>query len=280
MDWVLGRFTFRGKPFRAWHFDVCSGSPTDGGGREDGEAAPCICGAQRESLEVAEGEIGAVLWSEAAEACLQCLQDGAKSYSGRKVLELGAGCGYVGLALACDGAEVSTTTVIRLNAAPRCSLRASLDKHKRPRGTRATHVFRAEERALESHIHAVMANMQVTITDVEALKPLLALNEALGRQDGHIVHHCTLDWGKPIPGHLKPDFDLVLGCDLLYDSASPRDLLRILQYFVIGNTEFRLSVNLRDNGKGLQNLMEAMEKDFFCSVKQFSGVSVLLALRK
>ena len=79
---------------------------------------------------------------------------------------------------------------------------------------------------------------------------------------------------------MKPDYDLVVGCDLLYDSASPTELLRVLEYFVIGNTEFRLSVNLRDHGNGLRQLLELMETSFICSVTNLPGISILVAVRR
>ncbi len=99
MDWVLGEFKFRGNKFNAWHFDVngVEGAHRDG---------PRLSGDEEDALEEAAGEIGAVLWSEAAVACLQHLQDIRKSYAGCNVLELGAGCGFVGLALSADGAKV------------------------------------------------------------------------------------------------------------------------------------------------------------------------------
>ena len=100
MDWILGEFKFRGHDFKAWHFDVSAGE----GSNAD---APRLSGDEEDALEDATGEIGAVLWSEAAIACLQHLQDIKKSYAGCKVLELGAGCGFVGLALAADGAKVT-----------------------------------------------------------------------------------------------------------------------------------------------------------------------------
>mmetsp|Transcript_36406 Transcript_36406/g.102843 ORF Transcript_36406/g.102843 Transcript_36406/m.102843 type:complete len:218 (-) Transcript_36406:8-661(-) len=217
MDWVLGSFHFRGRAFRAWHFDVRP---------EDGSDEPELSTSQRDNLELASEEIGAVLWSEAAEACLLWLQRSSRSFKGWKVLELGSGCGYVGLALAADGAEVM-------------------------------------------------------LTDMQPLHPLLRINTELALEAGYFVRHCTLDWCQPVPPNLRADYDLVIGCDLLYDSASPSALLGILQQFVTGDTEFRLSVNLRDHGQGLRKLLGLMERDFICNLTDgYEGVSLLLARRR
>eukprot|EP00873_Tetraselmis_striata_P003393 jgi/Tetstr1/423657/TSEL_014292.t1 len=230
MDWVLGSFKFRGRDFECFHFDVCgeergarSGSDDDDDGNNGGGDE--LSAGEADGLEVASEEIGAVLWLEAAEACLEWLQGSRGSYASCRVLELGAGCGFVGLALAADGARV-------------------------------------------------------TVTDVARLLPLLERNARLANRKGGRVTAAVLDWGLPIPGDLKPDFALVVGCDLLYDSASPEALSAVVHHFVSGDTEFRLSVNLRDQGGGLARLLELLEPRFICSVRNVPGVALLLARRR
>jgi len=60
-------------------------------------------------FDAIESEIGAVLWRDAADFFLTFLEKYRSSWADTKILELGAGCGYVGLALAADGAEAVIT---------------------------------------------------------------------------------------------------------------------------------------------------------------------------
>jgi predicted nicotinamide N-methyase len=95
MEWVLEDFAFGGAPFSVWHFTYAS------------SGVPTPPPPQLRSLERAEGEIGAVLWAEAAHACLRWLETDGVALRGCRVLELGSGCGFVGLALAAAGARVT-----------------------------------------------------------------------------------------------------------------------------------------------------------------------------
>jgi hypothetical protein len=122
MEWKCGAFEFLGTRFHAWHFD---GSDDSGSTHAPPAAPPCLA-----SLDRAEGEIGAVLWAEAAHAMLRWLEPTARraSFRGCRVLELGAGCGFVGLALAACGARVTLTDKAVL--APLLELNASLAREQ------------------------------------------------------------------------------------------------------------------------------------------------------
>ncbi len=61
------------------------------------------------ALERVEGEIGAVLWRDACDFMLRFLELYRASWRGKSILELGSGCGYVGLALQADGADATLT---------------------------------------------------------------------------------------------------------------------------------------------------------------------------
>jgi len=114
MEWQLGVFKFAGLPFSCWHFDTAG----------DGHAPTLPL--RLPALERAEGEIGAVLWAEAAHAMLRWLEPYARetAFRGCRVLELGAGCGFVGLALATCGASVTLTDKAALR--PLLDLNAAL----------------------------------------------------------------------------------------------------------------------------------------------------------
>eukprot|EP00392_Amoebophrya_sp_AT5.2_P008329 g8350.t1 len=62
-----------------------------------------------DDLQKVEGEIGCVLWRDACDHFLDFLERFLPSWSRRRVIELGAGSGYVGFALAADGASVCVT---------------------------------------------------------------------------------------------------------------------------------------------------------------------------
>lgn len=220
MEWVLGTFRFCGHSFHVYHFDV----PSESGGA----AAAANIASLRDQLAVdavqldqAAEEIGAVLWTESTAGCLRWLEEqvvfstssarrGKKPLSGRRVLELGAGCGVVGAALACAGADV-------------------------------------------------------TVTDIASVVPLLQVNAHLQREEGRSIAVRTLNWSEAIPPDLTSDFDFVIGCDLIYDLTDLDGLLKVLQFFVVGDCEFHLAVNMRDGGAGLGRFVAMIEPDFIVS---------------
>jgi predicted nicotinamide N-methyase len=207
MEWVLGRFIFCGKPFQCYHFDAAGDSSANA-------SLPLA------ALERAEGEIGAVLWAEAAEAMLRWLEPCA-SLQGSRVLELGAGCGFVGLALAARGARV-------------------------------------------------------TLTDKATLVPLLELNASLARAAGCDVVVRALDWAVPLPPDL-PQFDLVVGCDLLYGDTPFEGLARVVAGVARVGARFRLAVNKRDQLAGMARFVGILGADFEVEQSEVDDVVMLAA---
>ena len=219
MEWKCGAFEFCGAPFHAWHFDAGSG---DGSCDTLAPPPPCLA-----SLDRAEGEIGAVLWAEAAHAMLRWLEPTARhaSFRGCRVLELGAGCGFVGLALAARGARV-------------------------------------------------------TLTDKAVLAPLLELNASLAREQGREVEVRVLDWAAPLPADL-PQYDLVVGCDLLYGDTPFEGLRSVVGRVVAaGTTTFRLAVNKRDQLAGMARFVGMLGGDFKCEQVEVDDVAMLVAQRR
>lgn len=219
MEWVLGTFCFCGHDFHVYHFDV----PSESGGA----AAEINVASLRDQVDVhaaqldqAAEEIGAVLWTESTAGCLRWLEEqvvfstserrGHKPLDGRRILELGAGCGVVGVALTCAGADV-------------------------------------------------------TVTDIASVVPLLQVNAQLQRKEGRSIAVRTLNWSEAIPPDLTSDFDYVIGCDLIYDLTDLEGLLKVLQFFVVGDCEFHLAVNMRDEGAGLERFVAMLEPDFIVS---------------
>eukprot|EP00397_Hematodinium_sp_SG-2012_P036948 GEMP01039957.1.p1 GENE.GEMP01039957.1~~GEMP01039957.1.p1 ORF type:complete len:235 (+),score=27.90 GEMP01039957.1:264-968(+) len=114
MEWVTSNFSFRSKPFSVVHFDV----HPDMIDRSIEGVDDILVWHNSESFDApvewdnSSGEIGAVLWKDAMVWFLRYLADyKPEGWKRKKVLELGAGCGVVGLALAADGAHVYLTDV-------------------------------------------------------------------------------------------------------------------------------------------------------------------------
>lgn len=163
-------------------------------------------------LRSASTQLGAEMWEEAATPFLRWLQSRRDDYGGVRVLELGAGTGLVGLALASDGAVV-------------------------------------------------------TITDMEALLPLLELNAA---DSGGLVTATGLQWDQA--STMSTDFDLVVGCEIVYSLASQSELIYALQHFVTSTTECCLVVNLRNGGGFFPGFLEALDqRGFLCETEMMEG---------
>mmetsp|Transcript_79510 Transcript_79510/g.221237 ORF Transcript_79510/g.221237 Transcript_79510/m.221237 type:complete len:343 (-) Transcript_79510:133-1161(-) len=98
MQWVWEEFRFRGRPFRVAHFE-----------------APCeerevIDDDMTVRLDRCEEELGACLWHDTNLATLRFLEERRPDgYSGVRALELGAGAGACGIALALGGADATIT---------------------------------------------------------------------------------------------------------------------------------------------------------------------------
>lgn len=99
MQWVWEDLSFRGKVFSAAHFEA----PEPGRCREE------VSDLDVANLFRCEAELGACLWHETNSEALSFLERRRASYAGLRVLELGAGPGVPGLALAQDGAQVTVT---------------------------------------------------------------------------------------------------------------------------------------------------------------------------
>ena len=104
------------------------------------------------------------------------------------------------------------------------------------------------------------AGANATISDVEALLPLLNVN---AKEGGGNVTAAVLDWESP--GDLAPAFDLIVGCDIIYNLSNKPALLATLRHFLAGGTECVLSVNLdpgrADRGAGLEEFLRGLAPD-------------------
>lgn len=99
MEWVWEDLSFRGVPFKVAHFEA------PGGKREK------VSDDLVEHLDRCEVELGACLWQDTNHALLRFLERRRQGYAGLRVLEMGAGAGACGLALALDGADATLTDV-------------------------------------------------------------------------------------------------------------------------------------------------------------------------
>lgn len=103
MQWVWEDLSFRGQKFEIAHFEA------PGGVRKNDE-----CKELDDDLIVrldrCEAELGACLWHDTNDATLSFLEElRPEGYRGIRVLELGAGAGVCGIALAKEGAESTIT---------------------------------------------------------------------------------------------------------------------------------------------------------------------------
>lgn len=100
MQWVWEELSFRGRPFQVAHFEA-PGSGSEP--REDLDDDLVV------KLDRCEAELGACLWHDTNKATLRFLEERHTGYMGLRVLELGAGAGACGIALALDGADSLVT---------------------------------------------------------------------------------------------------------------------------------------------------------------------------
>mmetsp|Transcript_17121 Transcript_17121/g.48703 ORF Transcript_17121/g.48703 Transcript_17121/m.48703 type:complete len:330 (+) Transcript_17121:112-1101(+) len=101
MQWVWEDLSFRGRAFQLAHFEA----PGEG----ERELVPDDLVVR---LDRCEAELGACLWHSTNLAALRFLErHRPEGYAGLRVLEIGAGPGACGLALALDGAESTLTDV-------------------------------------------------------------------------------------------------------------------------------------------------------------------------
>lgn len=112
MRWQRQKLSFRGRLFEVEHFDVTEApesSSSSSSGDDDEAAARRVRRQQRRhqesQLERCEAELGACLWLDTNRAALRALEQMMESYAGMRCLELGAGAGAIGIALALDGAD-------------------------------------------------------------------------------------------------------------------------------------------------------------------------------
>eukprot|EP00435_Cladocopium_sp_Y103_P003072 s2790_g1.t1 len=111
MRWQRQQFCFRDQKFEVEHFDVAEVESSSSGEDEEALQARLRRRAVEEQLQRCETELGACLWIDTNRAALRVLEDWRGSYEGMRVLELGAGAGACGIALAYDGADSTVTDV-------------------------------------------------------------------------------------------------------------------------------------------------------------------------
>ncbi|OLP97890.1 Ankyrin repeat and KH domain-containing protein mask [Symbiodinium microadriaticum] len=93
------------------HFDVGEKSSSSSEEDEETRHQRSELRAQHAALERCEAELGACLWIDTNRAALLALEAFRPSYLGCRALELGAGAGACGIALAYDGADVTISDV-------------------------------------------------------------------------------------------------------------------------------------------------------------------------
>eukprot|EP00913_Durusdinium_trenchii_P017025 g16010.t1 len=105
MRWQRKAFTFRDETFQVEHFDVAEAESSSSGDDEESLQARLQRRKREAQLQRCEAELGACLWS------LKAQFEWRSSYRGLRTLELGAGAGACGIALAYDGATSTVSDV-------------------------------------------------------------------------------------------------------------------------------------------------------------------------
>ncbi|CAK9055753.1 Alpha-ketoglutarate-dependent dioxygenase alkB homolog 3 (Alkylated DNA repair protein alkB homolog 3) (mAbh3) [Durusdinium trenchii] len=111
MRWQRKAFTFRDETFQVEHFDVAEAESSSSGDDEESLQARLQRRKREAQLQRCEAELGACLWIDTNRAALRLLEEWRSSYRGLRTLELGAGAGACGIALAYDGATSTVSDV-------------------------------------------------------------------------------------------------------------------------------------------------------------------------
>lgn len=230
------------------------------------------------SLETVSGEIGAVLWRDACDFMLKFLELYRKSWQKKSVIELGAGSGYVGLAVRTDQSEDKKT---------------SLGGDLKPKGkvvltdlamlVPQMRMGAAERRLNELEFEVSSAkgesnykNRAYFLNSLFQLKREIMLladgsTENSDTTDDHkksasgtvSVHAC--DWNSPetVP---DADFEYILCCEVLYAGREVWAGLRACLRKIADRpgSKFRevlLAVNLRVGRRDIDDFLKALTND-------------------
>ncbi|CAL1147236.1 unnamed protein product [Cladocopium goreaui] len=214
MRWQRQQFCFRDQKFEVEHFDVAEVESSSSGEDEEALQARLRRRAVEEQLQRCETELGACLWIDTNRAALRVLEDWRGSYEGMRVLELGAGAGACGIALAYDGADSTVTDVEALLP------------------------------LLQRNVELTPLSMEDTIASAAKSKKKSKEDKSSRRRSGRgaeprrAAGRCqaaAVEWEKEAQMPTLPgNFDLVVVCDCLYENRDSWSSLQQLLHRLLG----------------------------------------------
>ena len=237
-------------------------------------------------LELLEGEIGSVLWRDACEIFLKFLADYRPSYAGTNVVELGSGCGFVGVALAADGANVTITDMgilmpqMQLTRwanermlAQGASSSADADAQAAPKSKDALRRERAAARAEARKAKKAAAAGGATAAAAAASKSAATTSAVSAENQTGFgrLHVAECDWLKrKIPFEDEDieggdhNYEIVLCCEVLYAGRDCWPGLRECLWKLSQRSNFKevlLAVNLRVGRNDIDTFLGMLRED-------------------
>ncbi|CAD7963141.1 unnamed protein product [Amoebophrya sp. A120] len=242
------------------------------------------------SLTKAEDEIGAVLWRDGCDRMLSFLSTVTPSWKDISVIELGAGCGYVGLALASEGAEVCLTDLpemvpqmkigqyLSLKSCPNMWAECLVAASHGGRGVGSSNTAPSFGSEIEAAIREGSRNKGAVAATTKMPEPTTAPPSTSSRGQPIIEYRPKVrveacDWREEkIPtnpnGNQQDGFQYVICCEVLYGGTEGRKAWPGLKSILVQlgqKKDFRavfLTVNLRVEREDIDCFLGMIKEEF------------------
>ncbi|CAD7943555.1 unnamed protein product [Amoebophrya sp. A25] len=211
------------------------------------------------ALEQIEGEIGAVLWRDACDHFLDFLAKFLPSWHGRSAIELGAGSGYIGFALAADGASDVCVTDLEM-ITPQLKIGEYLNLMWDGRFFTTTNSSNTNGKMNKARPAQPVSSAQSSLTTSTTI-----------RQTN--IRACPCDWVlEQVP---SGTFEFVICCEVLYAGRDVWPGLKATLKKLAKQSEgtfiaVLLAVNLRVGRTDIDAFLELLGDDVFPCVKRLS----------
>eukprot|EP00933_Yihiella_yeosuensis_P058929 TRINITY_DN5972_c0_g1_i2.p1 TRINITY_DN5972_c0_g1~~TRINITY_DN5972_c0_g1_i2.p1 ORF type:complete len:353 (-),score=93.75 TRINITY_DN5972_c0_g1_i2:178-1158(-) len=302
MRWQHQALRFRGRDFQVVHFDVSEKSEGDSSTEESEDEEQrgkkrLKEHRRRDILERCETELGACLWLESNIAALRVLEGLQTSYAGNRVLELGAGAGACGIALARDGARSiicdfeslvplmeHNVTLNRLNG----SFATVEEEEPVPTADAAetlqdgdvSEIPKARAKEEETEVlgrtgkpkekKAARQSAGSRKSRKAAQEAAAAAEAAAAEATKGVCQALAIDWRQEVKEPILPaaSFDTVIVCDCLYENKESWDSLQALLPRVCAPAANILLVSAMLRKPFLEEFVGRLQEDRFILVSQ------------